>query len=682
MFVCAGIALALVAPVRAELPAVARPELGSGAASARDPRGLVFFLATDAPPGVAAVGTAHTLTTKRLAEAERVDFYLAGSRRFVASSRHFLVPPGRPFSLPNTTLRDDFMVFALEDRPRRVRVLEATAMPDLAPGLRVKILGAPAAGKHDEDAVYGRVAEVTPTRIDVDLDVPHALSGWGGAPILLARTGGVVGLLEAHVPQGTTARAIGAPISGVLNAMARPLEDGAGRPFAAFAKTEADASNGSDAGERAGERAPGLLGQIDDAPTRVHLTIDFPADGAVVADSICGVFVSGRAHALRGSRQRFDVMMVIDTSRSTIDPAGADINGNGRIGQQRLGRLGSIFGSGTTDSGDSILAAEVAAARHLLRGLDPRSTRVGLVVFAGDPGGGGWAYGNRKAAYTMEPLTRDYSSIERALDDLLERDPEGNTHMAAGVDQATIELMGLRGATSTTDPKAEKIVFFFTDGQPTLPYGAGMEADNVRAVLRAANRAHRGGVRIHSFAIGPDALAGPIATVEMASRTEGYFTPVRHPGDLVDLVEEVSFANLDEVAVTSRTTGEPAKPYRITADGAWAGLVRMVPGENRVHVRARADDGAETQKTLKVTFVPEAPTPPLPNDFVVQRNRLLEDCLRDTKQLRLQAEQERAEAVRRELRVEIERERAKARERAAEQRKELQIEVEPDDIRE
>jgi hypothetical protein len=67
---------------------------------------------------------------------------------------------------------------------------------------------------------------------------------------------------------------------------------------------------------------------------------------------------------------------------------------------------------------------------------------------------------------------------------------------------------------------------------------------------------------------------------------------------------------------------------------------------------------------------------------VVQRNRLLEDCLRDTKQLRLQAEQERAEAVRRELRVEIERERAKARERAAEQRKELQIEVEPDDIRE
>ena len=433
------------------------------------------------------------------------------------------------------------------------------------------------------------------------------------------------------------------------------------RPFAAFVKPKEKPAQA--------DRSTGLLGQVDGAPTRVHLTIDFPADGAVVADSICGVFVSGRAHALRGSRQRFDVMMVIDTSRSTIDPAGADINGNGRVGERRLGRLGSIFGSGTTDPGDSIVAAEVAAARQLLRGLDPRSTRVGLVIFAGDPAASGGRYGRARDAYTMEPLTREYAYIESALDDVLEREPQGSTNMAAGIDLATIELMGLRGAASKKDPQAERVVFFFTDGQPTLPYGPAMEADNIRAVLRAANRAQRGGVRIHSFAIGPDALAGPIATVEMASRTEGYFTPVRHPADLVDLVEEVSFANLEEVAVSSETTGEPAKPYRLTPDGAWAGLVRMVPGENRVRVRARADDGAEIEKMLAVTFVPEAPTPPLPNEFTVQRNRLLEDCLRNTKEVRLRAEQEHAESVRRELKVEIERERAAARDRAAEQRK-------------
>ena len=64
-----------------------------------------------------------------------------------------------------------------------------------------------------------------------------------------------------------------------------------------------------------------------------------------------------------------------------------------------------------------------------------------------------------------------------------------------------------------------------------------VEPDTGRAVWRAARRARRADTRLHSFATGPDALDGPIATVEMASRTRGYFTPVRHPGDLVDVVE-------------------------------------------------------------------------------------------------------------------------------------------------
>lgn len=145
---------------------------------------------------------------------------------------------------------------------------------------------------------------------------------------------------------------------------------------------------------------------------RVHLRIDLPADGSIAADSRCGVFVTGRAHALRGELQRYDVVLVLDTSRSTIDPAGADINGNGVVGRKRLGHLGAIFGADSSDPGDSILAAEVAAARQLL---------------------------------------------------------------------------GLSGAISRTDPEAEKIVFFFTDGQPTLPHeGVGAEANNVRAVLRGA----------------------------------------------------------------------------------------------------------------------------------------------------------------------------------------------------
>jgi hypothetical protein len=49
--------------------------------------------------------------------------------------------------------------------------------------------------------------------------------------------------------------------------------------------------------------------------------------------------------------------------------------------------------------------------------------------------------------------------------------------------------------------------------------------------------------------------------------------------------------------------------------------------------------------------------------------------LRNLKQLRVVAEKEQAEKVRKELLLEIGRERAKARERAAEQRKQLELEV-------
>ena len=170
--------------------------------------------------------------------------------------------------------------------------------------------------------------------------------------------------------------------------------------------------------------------------------------------------------------------------------------------------------------------------------------------------------------------------------------------MAAGIDQATIELMGFRGAYSKPDPDSEKVVFFFTDGQPTLPY-PDREADNVRAVLRAATRAQRANIRIHSFAIGPEALEGPIAAVEMASRTRGYFTPVRKPGDLVDIVEEVSFADIQKVTLVQEKTRVEAQPFRITADGSWAGFLALEPGANPIRATAVAEEGASAERRIR-----------------------------------------------------------------------------------
>ena len=154
---------------------------------------------------------------------------------------------------------------------------------------------------------------------------------------------------------------------------------------------------------------------------------------------------------------------------------------------------------------------------------------------------------------------------------------------------------------------------------------------------------------------------------------------MRHPGDLVDIIEEVSFANLENVWLESTTTGEPAAHFRATADGSWAGFVKLEAGANEVEVRARTSDGLEEKRKIAITMSADAEDPPIPTALVLARNRLLEDCLRTLKRVRVAAEEQRAEEVRKALMVEIEEERAAAKERAAAQRKRLRLDVEPGD---
>ena len=90
-------------------------------------------------------------------------------------------------------------------------------------------------------------------------------------------------------------------------------------------------------------------------------------------------------------------------------------------------------------------------------------------------------------------------------------------------------------------------------------------------------------------------------------------------------------------------------------------------------------DGTESEKKIAISMSKDAPEPTVPPELVVARNRLLEDCLRSIKQVRMDAERDRAEQVRKALKVEIEKERMRARERADQQRKALQLEVEEEE---
>jgi hypothetical protein len=676
--------LAGVARSAPELPSVARPHLRLGDQNLT--QGLVFFLRIGAPPGVAAVGTAHAYELADLVEAKSVEFTLGRGTRTVATSSALLTAPGRPFNQPGASLKDDYVVYALAASPPGVLPLEPEREEKLEPGDRVRMLGIPVSVAQNQEKVFGKLVSITPERLEVELDVPYDLRGWGGAPVLLDSTKRLIGVLQAHYPQGSTTRVILAPLTSLLGALERPLAGGAGQPFAQFASLAAKrsvkpASDAREPSKRAKHVADSLPSDaLPHAATAVNLQldIDYPPEGAVVGSSACGVFVAGRALAMRGQLQKFDVAIVIDTSASTAGPAEADINGNGTIGKVYGGAFGSVFGASLTDPGDSILSAEVAAARQLLRGLDPRSTRVAVITFAGEAEQQGVIVlgAPQKPAITIQALTNDYERVDSAFDAVLEHGPAGLTHIAAGVDQATIELMGIKGALSRKDPTSEKIVLFFTDGVPTLPHGPQFEAENVRAVLRAAGRSQYSNIRIHSFAIGPEALDAPIATVEMARRTGGYFTPVRHPGMLAEAVETVDFANLHEVVLKNATNGKPAAPFRLTADGSWSGFLPLENGENKLEVIARADDSTRADRTRLVRMDPNAPDGKVPEDLLVHRNRLLEECLRNLKQVRVAAEREAADKVRKDLLVEIEKEREQAKQRAAEQRKRLELGIE------
>ena len=186
-------------------------------------------------------------------------------------------------------------------------------------------------------------------------------------------------------------------------------------------------------------------------------------------------------------------------------------------------------------------------------------------------------------------------------------------------------------------------------------------------------------MRFHAFAIGPDALAGPVAAVELAARTGGYFTPVRRPGDLVQVVEQVRFSNIESVALENLSTGTPAKQVIVNADGAFGALVPLQSGLNRIRVTALADDGSRAETIVRVSYVPGTDSPTLPRELVALRNRLLEQKLVELRRERKEVELEVAERTRKELALEIERERAKANETADKQRKELELEVERKD---
>jgi Mg-chelatase subunit ChlD len=383
----------------------------------------------------------------------------------------------------------------------------------------------------------------------------------------------------------------------------------------------------------------------DVAAPALELSIETPAQGAVVGGPGQMVFIAGRVLATRGRTESADIVFAIDQSESASLASGVDLNRDGWVDDrpcQLLPPSLSMFESRPglcPESGDSVFAGELLAARALLQRLDPRSVRAGVVVFSGD---GDAATDD---AVVAAPLTADLPRIRRTLDALEQEGVRGRTNLSAGVQAATRELLG--------SPGAEKILVLLSDGEATLPLEESRQ-ENAQLAIEAAGEAGRLGVRVHVYCIGPD-RPELSALPEVARAARGIFSGISDPRELRSILTEVPDSRIETLRVTNLTGAGGAAYLLRSADGHFASLLGVVQGKNTIEVYARASDGSEQTRTLELYFEPERDAPALAPQLSAQRNLLLEKQLSDLRERSLAVQAQRDEALRQELRAQSER---------------------------
>jgi hypothetical protein len=240
---------------------------------------------------------------------------------------------------------------------------------------------------------------------------------------------------------------------------------------------------------------------------------------------------------------------------------------------------------------NSVLAAEVAAARRLLLQLNHETTRVGVLSFS-------------DRANLLQPLTHDFERVRKVLADVLRSGSYGGTNMVEAIRLGISELMGFGSSEKRTD--AIKVQFFLTDGFPTLPIGESkrMTPEDVALTINAARLAGKASIKIHVFALGEEALSYPRAASGIAKESGGTYTPVMRPADALAVLENISVVGVDYVQVVNQTIGQNATQLRLAADGFFSSAVPVAEGKNQIDVLARASDGTNTRESIMVYYQP------------------------------------------------------------------------------
>lgn len=350
-----------------------------------------------------------------------------------------------------------------------------------------------------------------------------------------------------------------------------------------------------------------------------------------------------------------DVIIAIDVSDSTTRPSGQDLDGDGEGGRTSPALLEEIAARASDravvvplrslDLEDSVLYAELAAAEALIRRLDPRTFRVGLVAFSDQ-------------ARVIAPLGSRPEALRGALDALRRdfwRDLRG-TNFAEAIRVSREELErpasvaaargeGVGGAAPVA---RERSILLLSDGAPTLPVHGDRPA---RYSIEAAQDAALAGIRIYPFALGREPEGALDVYRALAAITGGRFEQTPRPADAIARLRAVDLAGLAELRIENLTTGEPARAVRVFPDGSFDAFVPLAEGPNRLRVTARAGDGssASLERMVHRRAAPET------DALRAQQEALLEELRRRTREVELWAEIDRGRSFQvRELELGIE----------------------------
>jgi von Willebrand factor type A domain len=326
------------------------------------------------------------------------------------------------------------------------------------------------------------------------------------------------------------------------------------------------------------------------------LRLDAPA--AETSTRLPLIEVAGGAG--RGAGQKWEIVLVLDLSDSTLHPSGLDLDGDGPEGRTDPGLVAAFQPTGfagpalakrmrdSFDFEDTILAAELEAAGVLAARVAGPRMRTGLIGFS-------------DRAHVLAPLGSTPAALERALAELRTHLGEHlrGTNYAAALEAAHRLLV--------PDPEAppdgtQRAIVFLSDGVPSLPVFAG---DHGRSEARlAAREIGMAGIRLFAFAFGDEGAAATGLLAEMAEWTEGRAQRVEQPEQLVTALRELALVDVARVAIHNTTTGAAARAVRLFPDGSFDALVTLGEGGNVLRVEAYASDGSGVYLERKVVRLP------------------------------------------------------------------------------